>query len=781
MRMRAFVRLLLCAAVFLTPFSALAGFAGNDLFLPAAGRVAGAGGSQFYTTVWMTNPGEDTVDVQLTFLPSGRGTPLTLTRQILAGETKEFENISEALFHTPGILGGIRFRSSGEIIVSSRIFNQSDGATVADSQGAVFNAVPASFAIGRDEIATLQGVAQNLDFRYNYIMLEITGTPVVVQMELLDSNGEVTGTKQYWLAGYEQLLVNVSDLSGNSSFSNARIAATVTSGEGRVVVAGSLVSNTSQDTTGFEMSYKSHLLAENSEPGVMTLNGLKGDLTLAGTGGISIGTSGNAISISAQGVTGPRGPAGSQGIPGPAGPPGVQGPQGVPGVDGADGANGLQALVVTSPEPAGANCATGGIKIEIGFDSDHSGVLDTTEMNQLLTSYTCNGQQGPQGAEGAQGPQGPEGLQGPAGARGPEGLQGIQGPQGFVGPGGLSAMVVSTVEPTGLNCATGGVKLESGLDANRNGILDHAEIDATLTRYVCNGAQGPQGVEGPEGPIGPQGVAGPQGPPGVAGPRGVQGYSSVAATSVEAAGPNCATGGVKLQFGLDTNGDVTLSAGEVNEALTRYVCNGVQGPQGMQGVAGATGPQGATGAQGPVGPQGLTALVKTTAEAAGANCGNGGTKFETGVDINSNGVLDPGEVNISLTRYVCHPMSGIASVGIATWPNRVDLSLSAMIEIVSTTVTVAAGDRVLVDGGMNCQASEAGCLVSLYVDGVSAPGVGTFYSGSPWGDSSGRIPVSSLLTDLPAGAHTISLRALGTGSLDSSSVSGAVVRYQVIR
>src|SRR5260221_4587495 len=34
----------------------LAGFPGTDLILPAFGRVEGAGGSHFYTTVWGTNP-----------------------------------------------------------------------------------------------------------------------------------------------------------------------------------------------------------------------------------------------------------------------------------------------------------------------------------------------------------------------------------------------------------------------------------------------------------------------------------------------------------------------------------------------------------------------------------------------------------------------------------------------------------------------------------------------------------------------------------------------------
>jgi collagen type I/II/III/V/XI/XXIV/XXVII alpha len=68
----------------------------------------------------------------------------------------------------------------------------------------------------------------------------------------------------------------------------------------------------------------------------------------------------------------------------------------------------------------------------------------------------------------------------------------------------------------------------------------------------------------------------------------------------------------------------------------------IVGPQGIQGVAGTNG------------TNGVTALVKTTAEAVGVNCTYGGTKVETGLDANNNGILDSGEINGSQTTYVCN-------------------------------------------------------------------------------------------------------------------------------
>ena len=84
------------------------------------------------------------------------------------------------------------------------------------------------------------------------------------------------------------------------------------------------------------------------------------------------------------------------------------------------------------------------------------------------------------------------------------------------------------------------------------------------------------------------------------------------------------------------------------------------------GTPGPAGPIGLTGETGTTGQNGLNALIKTTSEAAGANCANGGTKIETGLDANGNGVLDGGEVIISLTRFVCNGSNGSSLTTLAS-------------------------------------------------------------------------------------------------------------------
>jgi Collagen triple helix repeat (20 copies) len=130
---------------------------------------------------------------------------------------------------------------------------------------------------------------------------------------------------------------------------------------------------------------------------------------------------------------------------------GLQGVQGIQGVTGATGAQGPQGLT-------GATGATGAM-----------------------------GAQGPQGNTGATGATGATGIQGVTGAIGPVGNT---GPQGVTGATGKNILIATSTEAAGANCSTGGVKQETGEDANNNGTLEAGEINAALTKYICNGLAG---------------------------------------------------------------------------------------------------------------------------------------------------------------------------------------------------------------------------------------------------------------------------------------------------
>ena len=61
--------------------------------------------------------------------------------------------------------------------------------------------------------------------------------------------------------------------------------------------------------------------------------------------------------------------------------------------------------------------------------------------------------------------------------------------------------------------------------------------------------------------------------------------------------------------------------------------------------------KGDTGATGETGANRLTSLVKVSDEPHGSNCQKGGTKVESGLDLNNSNILDSNEV--TSTSYVC--------------------------------------------------------------------------------------------------------------------------------
>ncbi|WP_444547777.1 DUF7151 family protein [Stigmatella ashevillensis] len=169
------------------------------------------------------------------------------------------------------------------------------------------------------------------------------------------------------------------------------------------------------------------------------------------------------------------------------------------------------------------------------------------------------------------------------GAAGP---QGPKGEDGAAGATGLASLTKTTPVAAGSNCAAGGVKVETGIDGNRNALLEAWEVNAAMTRYVCDGVQGPQGLKGDTGPVGPQGLKGDKGDTGPMGPQGLKGDTGLV-------GPQ----GLKGDKG-DTGpmGPQGLKGDKGNT-----------GDRGLQGLTGPQGPKGDTGAQGwtgPVGPQG---------------------------------------------------------------------------------------------------------------------------------------------------------------------------------
>lgn len=106
---------------------------------------------------------------------------------------------------------------------------------------------------------------------------------------------------------------------------------------------------------------------------------------------------------------------------------------------GCAGEDGTSYLTNLNDEAAGANCPSGGVRIETGPDDNGNGTLESGEI--ATTKYVCGNQ----------------------------------------------TMTDVNPEPAGANCPAGGVKIQVGTDTNKNGMLDGAE--AASTEYVCGAGQ----------------------------------------------------------------------------------------------------------------------------------------------------------------------------------------------------------------------------------------------------------------------------------------------------
>jgi len=276
------------------------------------------------------------------------------------------------------------------------------------------------------------------------------------------------------------------------------------------------------------------------------------------------------------------------------------------GEQGEQGEQGADALVRTSPEPTGPNCAEGGVRVESGTDDNDNGTLDPDEVTS--TTFVCDQ---------------------PA------------------GEDGLDFLVRTSSIAPGAECDTGtGVLIESGLDDDRSGTLDDPEVD--FTQAVCEGLAGvTYRVEVEVEPPGPNCPAGGQrirrGPDrnrdGLLQAAEIEDVTflcepiaTLVRTSTLAPGADCANGGTRVERGLDTNGNDVLEPNEIVDVA--FACAGADGTD---------------------------VIVDVSDEPAGVNCRNGGQRIDTGRDLDGNGTLDMSEVES--ISFVCDAADGEAGRG----------------------------------------------------------------------------------------------------------------------
>jgi hypothetical protein len=295
-----------------------AGFSGSDVFLPMVGRQAGAGTSNWYTTVWIHNPGADAATARIYFLERGASNLNAPWVDLLIppGDTQMLENIVDSIFHKQAF-GAIRVTCPAQkLVVTSRVFSKAPGSTEKDSVGQDFAGVPASFAIGQGERTQLLGAwltspPADSEFRFNFGAVETTGRSATVRFTVFDDTGLELAHTDVGVSAFSQGQWAYKDRFAAFPTRNSRLEAQVISGSGKVIVYGSQIANVSQDSTTFEMDYPPRVLAENAASPITQVTagdglsggGTTGNVTLNVGAGDGITVSADAISLAAAGIT----------------------------------------------------------------------------------------------------------------------------------------------------------------------------------------------------------------------------------------------------------------------------------------------------------------------------------------------------------------------------------------------------------------------------------------------------------------------------------------------
>ncbi|VTU34839.1 putative protein related to plant photosystem II stability/assembly factor [Variovorax sp. PBL-H6] len=207
----------------------------------------------------------------------------------------------------------------------------------------------------------------------------------------------------------------------------------------------------------------------------------------------------------------------------------------------------------------------------------------------------------------------------------------------------INTLLAVNVEESGLHCASGGVRIDAGLDSDGNGQLSASEVGSA--QYMCQGAAGPSGT--------------------------------LVQMRDEPRGAHCADAGKAIHVGIDGDGNRMLDDAEISS--TGYVCNGTDGT---------------------IAASGLNMLASVVSDAAAANCA-GGSKVIAGLDSNANGMLDADE--ISATSYICNcaggPQVDVTGAAVQAQPNTCYIARNATAQVVVTLpANPVIGDVVRVRG-----------------------------------------------------------------------------------
>jgi uncharacterized repeat protein (TIGR01451 family) len=200
------------------------------------------------TDMRIFNYGSTTQTATLTFHPQNNGAAVTHVLPLLAGTMTALDNVVLTLFGKENS-GGIVHLSTPQpasLVMTGRTYNDTGSGTFGQFIPAVTE--QEATALGGRTLNILQ-VEDSVRYRTNLGLAEVTGKPVVVEVQVVLPDSKTTPTVQIPLAANEFRQFAVVRELGAGNVYNARITVRVIEGAGRVTAYGSVIDELTQDPT----------------------------------------------------------------------------------------------------------------------------------------------------------------------------------------------------------------------------------------------------------------------------------------------------------------------------------------------------------------------------------------------------------------------------------------------------------------------------------------------------------------------------------------------------
>lgn len=220
----------------------------TNLMIPAAaGSVAGAAGSNWFTEGMLFNPNLAEAEVVLEFRPDGGGVSQVAGPVVLPPRTGlRFDNLLGEAFGTEGV-GSVALDATLPVIIDTRTYNLTEQGTMGQGVGAITR----DETIGANEGAVyLAGLTQTDDFRTNLILHEVTGQTATAEVELFSASGELLATQSVAVPGHDRWQKPISQLWPEAlDHGSARITI---QGAGRMAIMASVIDQRTNDATSID-------------------------------------------------------------------------------------------------------------------------------------------------------------------------------------------------------------------------------------------------------------------------------------------------------------------------------------------------------------------------------------------------------------------------------------------------------------------------------------------------------------------------------------------------